>query len=162
MTATQGTSLLQSAGTGALAGMSGAVIQVAVGLLIDKLLLPPQHDNNIAPRVMTRLFQKRGDRPNRLRDWTLGTLFHIGYGLFWGVSFSLARRWTRIPSRFLGLVMAALIYLLAFSKFGAGTKTGTEEHPRRRPDNKQLSLVAVVLTFTTTAVLSHNWLERRS
>src|SRR5215212_2057035 len=110
--------LLESTRTGVLAGIVGSTIQTTVGLFIDKFLLPPQHDNNIAPRLITRIFQKKGEPPNRVRDWSLGTLFHFGYGLGWGCAFGLVRRWSGISSPLIGGAMALLIYFSAFSRFG--------------------------------------------
>jgi hypothetical protein len=153
---------LRSAGVGASAGIIGSVVQVAVGLVIDKCLLPPRHDNNIAPRLVTRLFQKRGQPANRVRDWTLGTLFHFVYGIGWGCAFGLARRAFGIPSPLLGGAMGLLIYLLAFSGVGAGTQTGTETHPRHRNRGKQLSLIVVAGTFAMSTAAIYDRLVRRS
>jgi len=152
---------LESVRTGVAAGVIGSAIQVTVGLLIDKLLLPPEHDNNIAPRFIRRIFQKKGESPNLARDWTLGTLFHVGYGVAWGSAFGLVRR-SGIPSPFIGGAMGLLIYLLAFSRIGAGTKTGTEVHPERRDWRKQLSLLTVGWTYSMSTALIYDRLARRS
>jgi hypothetical protein len=153
---------LKSARTGVVAGVIGSTIQVTVGLLIDKFLLPREHDNNIAPRFITRIFQKKGDPPNLVRDWTLGTLFHFGYGVGWGSLFGLVRRWSGISSPLIGGAMGLLIYLLAFSRIGAGTKTGTEVHPGRRDWRKQLSLLAVAWTYSMSTAVIYDRLARRS
>jgi len=153
---------IRSAGAGALAGLIASVVQVTVGLGIDKLLLPRQHNNNIAPRLITRVFQRTGERENPPRDWLLGTLFHFSYGVTWGAAFGLVRRWTRIPAPLVSVAMGLLIYVLAFSEIGAGTKTGTEVHPRHRDPRKQLSLIAIVTTFVLTTTGAYERLTARS
>ena len=151
-----------TARTGALVGVIGSVIQVIVGLLLDRLVLPPRQHNNIAPRLIKRLFQQRGRPARPVRDWTLGTLFHVGYGIGWGCAFGLAQRWSGIPSPLLGGAMSILLYLLAFSGIGAGTRTGTEQHPRHRDWRKQLSLIAVASTFAMSTAASYDRLVPRS
>lgn len=153
-------SYLQAAGSGASAGLIGSVVQVLVGLLLDWLLLPPREHNNIAPRFVKRLFQLQGKPAQPARDWVLGTLFHLGYGLGWGCAFGLTRRWSGIPSPLLGGGTGLLIYLLAFSDFGAGTVTRTEPDPRRRSWRKQLSLIAVAWTFAMTTALVYDRVTR--
>src|SRR5689334_11916413 len=101
---------------GAAAGAVGGVVQVVVGLLLDKLFLPPRHDNNIAPRLVTRLFQRGGQKPHPVRDWVLGTLFHFGYAIGWGGVFGVARGTSGLPSGLLGGLMGLAIYALAFSR----------------------------------------------
>ena len=152
---------LRSAGAGALAGFIASVVQVTVGLGIDKLLLPPEHNNNIAPRLITRIFQRQGEPPNTARDWFLGTLFHIGYGVTWGVIFGLVRRWTRIPAPLVSVAVGLSIYLIAFSKIGAGPKTGAEVHPKYRDPRKQFSLIAIVTTFVLTTTGAYERLSAR-
>ena len=154
-------SSLEAASWGAVAGVIAGVIQVLVGLLLDRILLPPREHNNIAPRFVKRLFQLQGRGSRPVRDWTLGTLFHFGYGVGWGAAFGLARRWSGIPSPLLGVGTGFLIYLLAFSGVGVGTKTRTEPYPRRRHWPKQLSLIAVAWTFALTTAAIYDFLARR-
>lgn len=103
---------------GAVAGILGSVVQAGVGLALDRLLLPPRQHNKIAPRLIKRLAQWTGRRGSAPRDWTLGTLFHLGYGAGWGALLSVARRLTGAGPAPLGAVGAALIYLAAFSSRG--------------------------------------------
>jgi hypothetical protein len=151
-----------AAGVGAAAGLVGSVVQVLVGLLLDKAVLPRGQDNNIAPRFVTRLFQSQGEPANPARDWALGTAFHLGYGVGWGAAYGLARRRTGLPPSLLGVLTGLLIYLLAFSGFGAGTKTRTEPPPHRRGWRKQASLVAVAWTFALTTAAVYERLTRRA
>jgi hypothetical protein len=132
---------------GAVAGVIGSVVQTGVGFALDQLLLPPRQHNNIAPRLVKRLSFFSGHRQNAVRDWILGTLFHIGYGLGWGVFLGLARRWSSMPPLPLGALTGGLIYLLAFSRRGVGTMTATEPPPSARGWRKEASLVAVAWAY---------------
>src|SRR5436309_743853 len=114
-TPTNQQSLAELATEGAAAGLLGGVVQVVVGLVLDKLFLPPRHDNNIAPRLVTRLFQRGGQEPHVVRDWALGTLFHFGYAVGWGGLFGVARGRTSLPSGAVGGLIGLAIYVLAFS-----------------------------------------------
>jgi hypothetical protein len=145
---------------GAVAGMFGSMVQTGVGLLLDRFLLPPRQHNNIAPRLIKRLRQWRGGRGRTGRDWTLGTLFHLGYGLGWGTMLSLVRRWTSIQPVPLGGLAGGLIYLLAFSGRGVGTLTATEPPPRARSWRKQLSLVAVAWVYALATTESEQQFAR--
>ena len=154
-------SSLEAASWGAVAGVIASVVQVLVGFALDALVLPRRQHNNIAPRFIKRLFQLGGRGQHPVRDWTLGTLFHFGYGVGWGAAFGLARRWSGIPSALLGVGTGFLIYVLAFSGVGVGTKTRTEPHPRRRNWPKQISLIAVAWTFALTTAAVYEYLANR-
>ena len=150
-------SYAQAAARGVVAGILGSVVQAGVGLALDKLLLPPKQHNNIAPRLIKRLAQWTGRRGDAPRDWTLGTLFHVGYGASWGALLGLARCLTGARPLPLGGVGGALVYAAAFSSGGFGTLTRTEPPPRARGWRKQLSLVAVSSAFA----LATAWLDDR-
>jgi hypothetical protein len=139
-----------------------ATIQVLVGLLLDKCLLPPRQHNNIAPRLIKRLFQKQGRPSQPVRDWSLGTLFHFAYGIGWGFAFGLLRQWLAIPSVILGATFGLAIYVLAFSGIGVGTRTQTERQPRQRGWRKQVSLLVVSATFASTLAAAYDWLIERT
>jgi hypothetical protein len=96
-----------------------------------------------------------------VRDWTLGTAFHFGYGIGWGGAFGLIQRWSGAPAPLLGLGMGGLLYLLAFSRIGVGTKTDTERHPERRGWRKQLSLIAVACGYALATAGIYSLLEGR-
>lgn len=152
---------VRAAGAGAFAGFLACLVQVIVGWFLDRFFLPRGHDNNIAPRFVNRVFRRSGRRANPVRDWVLGTLFHLGYGLGWGTLFGMARRWSGLPSWVLASAAGLLIYLAAFSGLGAGTRTGTEHKPERRPWRKQFSLVAVALTYVITLAWTFDRVERQ-
>jgi MFS family permease len=152
---------IRAAGVGAFAGVLASIVQVLIGWLLDRFFLPRGHDNNIAPRFVSRVFRRSGRRSNPVRDWALGTLFHLGYGLGWGTLFGTVRRWSRLPSWLVGSAAGVLIYLSAFSGIGVGTRTGTERNPERRPWQKQVSLVAVALAYVATLAWTFDRLERQ-
>ena len=149
------------AGTiGAGAGAIASIVQAAVGAVLNQTLLPPGHDNNIAPRFINRTARKTGHRSSPVQDWFLGTVFHFAYGMGWGALFGVARKWSRLPSLPLAGLIGGAIYLVAFSSFGAGTKTDTERQPRERPWQKQVSLIAVDLTYALSLAVLYDQLTR--
>ena len=75
---------LAAGATGALAGTVACVAQTLVGVVLNTVLLPPGHDNNIAPRLVHHSARKAGHHTPPAVDWLLGTLFHVGYGIGWG------------------------------------------------------------------------------
>ena len=145
--------LLETARRGAVAGLTGSIVQAGVGYLIDRALLPRGHNNNIAPRLSARFFQRTGRAPQPVRDWLFGAIFHELYGVGWGVLQALAADRLRIPPPFLAPPLTGLIYLFAFSRFGVGTLTGTERHPDHRHRGKQASLLAVAAVFALATSL---------
>lgn len=153
---------VRSAVVGALTGVFASTFQVAVGWALDRWLLPSGHDSNIAPRLVNRVLRRTGRRPGLIRAWVLGTLFHFGYGIGWGALFGVLRRRLDFPPLALGGLLGSVIYLLAFSEVGAGTKTGTERNPRRRPWQKQVSLVAVSFAYSLSLAGLFAGVERRA
>jgi hypothetical protein len=149
--------------TGAVAGLVAGTVQPAVGWVIANTILPRGHDNNIAPRLVNRSVRRTtGHRSHPVLDWVGGTLFHYAYGAGWGAAYGVARRESRLPPLALGGIFAGLIYLLAFSQIGVGTRTGAEQEPDRRPWFKQASLLAVVLAYVVSLVVAYDRLAPRA
>lgn len=140
-------SYVQDVGVGGLAGTLGSVVQVGIGYMLSKFLLPDDEDNNIAPRLVHHMLSLAGQDHDEKRDWELGALFHLSYGLGWGMVFGLLQRVTRLRAFMLAVAMGGLIYTLAFSRIGVATQTGAEQHPDGRSWQKRVSLVAVALTY---------------
>jgi hypothetical protein len=139
---------------GGVSGLLGGTIQVGVGWLLSQTLLPDSEDNNIAPRLMQQSLSALGRRPEPVRDWVLGTLFHYGYSFIWGVILARGRAVSRLPALIVALPVSLVVYVLAFSRVGAGTLMGAEAHPSIRRWEKQASLIGVVGAFTlSTGVL---------
>ena len=149
-----------AAARGAVAGAAGSVVQTGIGLALDKFLLPPKQHNNIAPRLVKRLAQLTGRGEHGPRDWTLGTLFHVGYGVGWGAFLGVARRGTALPPLPLGALTGGLIYALAFSKRGVATVTATEPPPQVRDWRTHTSLVSVAWGYALVTAFLDQWLAR--
>jgi hypothetical protein len=154
--------LLQTATRGAVAGLTGSIVQAGIGYLIDRALLPRGHNNNIAPRLFSRLFQRAGRAPQPVRDWLFGTIFHGLYGVSWGVLQAVLADRLRIPAAVLAPPLTGLIYLVAFSRFGIGTLTGTERDPDHRYGGKEASLLAVGAVFSIATSLVLYWWEQQN
>lgn len=69
---------------GVCAGFTAASVQVMVGKAEDILFLPLGEDADLAPRLVERLGGQSGHDPSETEKWTLGTVFHHGYGALWG------------------------------------------------------------------------------
>jgi hypothetical protein len=61
-----------------------------------------------------------------------------------------------------GLFLAAVIYGLAFSRWGAATQTATERPPHRRSHQETLLHLTAATSFSLTAAVSYEWLRRRA
>jgi hypothetical protein len=144
---------LTAGATGAAAGLAASFVQTGVGLMLDRVLLPPNHDNNIAPRLVDRVAGRAGHHTPSAFDWAAGTAFHLGYGLGWGALFGVVQARVRAPGLLLGGALGGLLYLLAFSRAGFGTRTGAEAPPDQRPWQKQVSLVSVAMTYALALAL---------
>lgn len=151
--ATDHSHLVRDTGRGVLAGLLGATFQVMAGWLLSQIVLPRGEDNNIAPRLSERTFATLGRPAEPARDWLIGTLFHYGYGAGWGIALARGRTLSRLPGVLVAFPISLMIYLLAFSRMGAGTIMRVEKHPSERPLAKQGSLLGVVVAFTLSAGL---------
>src|SRR4051794_20878325 len=145
---------------GAVAGTIACVVQTAVGWVLSNTLLPAGQDNNLAPRLVHQTARIASHQTSPATDWLLGTLFHVGYGLGWGSLFGVLRRWTGWPSGLLGSAVAGTLYALQFTRFGVGTPTGTQAAPERRPWEKQVSLVTLVLPYAFSLAILFDRLPR--
>ena len=150
----------QAAAAGALAGLLASIAQSAIGYVIDRALLPPEHDNNISPRLVDRATNKVGVATHPVVDWTAGVLFHFAYGIGWGVLYGLVQLKLRAPKLLLGSGFGAAIWLAAFSHVGVGTHTQTEQHPDHRPLTKQLDLLAIPFAYALPLALLYEPIER--
>jgi hypothetical protein len=145
--------LLRDMRRGVLAGLIGSTIQVGIGFLVSRFFLPEGEDNNIAPRLAQQSLASLGQPPNPPRDWLLGTLFHYGYGAGWGIVLARGRTLARLPALLVAFPVSLMIYLVAFSRVGAGTVLKAEQDPAQRPREKQESLFSVVAAFTISTAL---------
>lgn len=120
---------------GALAGLVAGIPQVLLTQL-EAWLLPVSRSNaDIGPRFVRRLSERMDADLDRAQHWLVAGAFHFGYAAFWGGLYALLQSWRPAQPHVGGPLLAALIYTLAFSPWGAATQTGTErpvEHRRAR------------------------------
>jgi hypothetical protein len=105
---------------------------------------------DIAPRLVQRLAERLGQSPGRPTRWSLATVFHFGYAIFWGVLYTLVRA-SRVggqaPWWLTGTALGGTIYTLAFSRIGGGTLLGSERPPARREDRERLIQFTSAFSF---------------
>jgi hypothetical protein len=147
---------------GALAGLIAGVPQVALTQIMTGPLGLPREQADIGPRFVRRVTQRFvGTTPSSPTQWIAATIFHFGYAAQWGAVYALSQQWRRTPPLVGGPMLAALIYALAFSSWGAATQTGTERHPRSRPLRETLMHWTAALSFSLTVAYAYEWLRRR-
>jgi hypothetical protein len=147
---------------GLAAGLLAGSPQVLVTQAEARLLGLPRQRGDIGPRFVQRLAQRVGESPSPLFRWTLVAAFHFGYAAQWGILYGLLQE--RQPMRPLvgGPQLAALIYLLTFSPWGAATRSGTERPPERRPERESLLHWTAALTFSLVTAYAYRWLHQRA
>jgi hypothetical protein len=147
---------------GVLAGLIAGVPQVALSQIMTGPLGLPREQADIGPRFVRRLTQRfAGTTPSSPTQWIVATLFHFGYAAQWGAVYALSQQWRRTSPLVGAPMLAALIYALAFSSWGAATQTGTERHPRRRSLRETLMLWTAALSFSLATAYAYEWLRRR-
>jgi hypothetical protein len=147
---------------GALAGLIAGVPQVALTQIMTGPLGLPREQADIGPRFVRRVTQRFvGTTPSSPTQWIAATIFHFGYAAQWGAVYALSQQWRRTPPLVGGPMLAALIYALAFSSWGAATQTGTERHPRSLPLRETLMHWTAALSFSLSTACAFEWLRRR-
>lgn len=140
---------------GALCGMAAAAVQAAVGKSYERLLLPPGEDSDLAPRLVHRASEEAGHDASRAEAWTAGTLFHFGYGAFWGAAYAAVRERWRVPPVAGGAALGGWIYAITFPRWGGAVQTGTVRPPGRRSSRMTGFGVAAALSFGLTTALAY-------
>jgi hypothetical protein len=153
----------RDAAVGAVLGCLAGVVQVvaaqAVGLLVGR-----RERADIAPRFMQRTANRFGTSLSRPLRWLLATVFHFGYAAGWGAAYAVAReaRATRqVPPWLAGGLLGMLIYALAFSRFGAGTRVGSESHPDRRDESEWAIHGTSAFSFALAVAYGYRYLRGR-
>lgn len=144
---------------GALAGMAATVVQTAIGKSEELLLLPPGEDSDIAPRLVERLGEAVGAEPSIPAKWVLGTLFHFGYGAFWGMGYAVLREHRPVHPVVGGALLGGLIYAVTFPRWGGAVQTGTERQPARRSNGMEVVAASVCLSYGVVAALANEALR---
>jgi len=143
------------------AGLVAGGPQVAIAQIAEKALGLPPDRADIGPRFVERLAQHLGESLPPSAHWGLAALFHFGYAAGWGALYGLVDARLRPPPAVMGPLLGGVIYLLAFSRWGAGTRTGTEPHPDRRSWRQDALHWTAALSFSLTTALVYGWLAGR-
>ncbi len=134
--------------TGILAGLVAGVPQVILTQLEAWLMPVPRSHADIGPRFVERLTRRFNTRLDEEHHWLLASVFHFGYAAWWGAVYALLQRWRPAQPHVGGPLLAALIYALAFSPWGAATQTGTERDVEERGTSETLLHWTAALSFS--------------
>jgi hypothetical protein len=157
--ARRGSAIGRGIAAGLLAGIPQVVLTQVEAVLFDL----PREQADIGPRFVRRLAQHLlGESLSEPTHWLLATGFHFGYAAQWGALYALLQEWRPIPPLMGGPLLASIIYILAFSPWGAATQTGTERPPERRSNRETLVHWTAALSFSLTTAYAYGWLRPRS
>ncbi len=145
---------------GAAAGLAAGIPQVLLTQAEARLLGLPADQADIGPRFVQRVAGGLGTRVPRRERWLLAGGFHFGYSAAWGVAYAALQRWRPAQPHVGGPLLAALIYALAFSPWGAATQTGTERPVEIRAMPESLLHWTAALSFGLTLAYLHSRVER--
>lgn len=145
---------------GAAAGVTASVVQAIVGKTEDLLLLPPSENSHMAPRLMARAASAFGEGLSPAERWTLGTLFHVGYGAAWGVVYAEGKERLGLPPLVAGGALGGLIYLITFPEWGGAVLTNSERRPEIRSTAMTFVAASVTAVFGLTTALAYDRLSR--
>ncbi|MBV9169465.1 MAG: hypothetical protein JOZ81_05205 [Chloroflexi bacterium] len=132
---------------GAAAGMAAGVPQVLLTQIQARLLGLPAQQADIGPRFVQRAAEQVNASLHQPVRWLAAGAFHFGYSAWWGILYALLQRWRPAQPHVGGPLLAALIYAVAFSPWGAATQTGTEQSPETRPTRETLLHWTAALSF---------------
>jgi hypothetical protein len=133
---------------GLVAGLVAGIPQVLITQAEARLLAIPNSRADIGPRFVQRLGQHAEAEPSVPVRWMLAGGFHFGYAAAWGLVYAALQRWRPAQPHVGGPLLAALIYALAFSPWGAATRTGTERDVVTRPIAETLLHWTAALGFS--------------
>jgi hypothetical protein len=145
---------------GVAAGLAAGIPQVLLTQAEARLLGLPSSQADIGPRFVRRVAERLDTRPRRSETWLLAGVFHFWYAAAWGLLYALLQRWRPAQPHVGGPLLAALIYALAFSPWGAATQTGTEHPVEVRPTRETLLHWTAALSFSLTLAYLYGRLER--
>jgi hypothetical protein len=134
--------------TGAVAGLIAGIPQVLLTQVEAWLLPGPRHYADIGPRFVYRVSQHLDANLEQEHHWLLAGAFHFAYAAFWGTLYAMLQRWRAAQPHVGGPLLAALIYTVAFSPWGAATQTGTERPVETRPTRETLLHWTAALSFS--------------
>ena len=152
--------LVDSVVRGSALGFFAGIVQVLASQVVG-LATRRRERTDVAPRLVQRIAERLGHSPGRPARWSLATVFHFGYAVFWGVLYTLVRASRgggRAPWWLAGTALGGIIYTLAFSRIGGGTLLGSERPPARREDRERVIQVASAFSFALVLA----YVEQRS
>ena len=135
---------------GVVAGLLAGIPQVVLTQLEAWLLPGSREYADIGPRFVARLSQHVDADLEHEQHWWLAGAFHFGYAAWWGFFYAILQRWRPAQPHVGGPLLAALIYTLAFSPWGAATQTGTERPVEHRHTRETLLHWTAALSFSLT------------
>lgn len=144
---------------GAVAGLVAGIPQVLMTQAEARLLGLPGSQADIGPRFVQRVAEHLDSQPRRHERWIIAGGFHFGYAVAWGLFYAVLQRWRPAQPHVGGPLLAALIYALAFSPWGAATQTGTERPVESRPTRETLLHWTAALSFSLTLAYLYARLE---
>ena len=118
---------------GAGAGLFAGIPQVLLTQAEARLLGLPPRRADIGPRFVQQLAQRLGHSLPATLQWLLAASFHFGYAAWWGALYGLTQQVRPIQPLVGAPLLAALIYTVAFSPWGAATQAGAERPPEQPP-----------------------------
>jgi len=133
---------------GVVAGLVAGVPQVLLTQLEAWLMPVSRRRADIGPRFVQRISEHLDTDLEREHHWFIAGAFHFGYAAWWGIVYALLQRWRPAQPHVGGPLLAALIYGLAFSPWGAATQTGTEQPVETRPTRETLLHWTAALSFS--------------
>jgi hypothetical protein len=145
--------------TGILAGLVAGIPQVLLTQLEAWLMPVPRSHADIGPRFVQRLGERLDARLEEHHHWLIAAAFHFGYAAWWGALYALLQHWRPSKPHVGGPLLAALIYALAFSPWGAATQTGTERDVEERRTPETLLHWTAALSFSLTLAYLYARLE---
>lgn len=145
---------------GVAAGLMAGIPQVLLTQLEAWLLPAPRSYADIGPRFMERLTRRADADLDTSHHWLLAGAFHFVYAAWWGCAYALLQRWRPAQPHVGGPLLAALIYTLAFSPWGAATQTGTERPVESRPTRQTLLHWTAALSFSLSLAYLYDRVQR--
>lgn len=147
---------------GIVAGLLAGIPQVLLTQLEAWLLPMPRSYADIGPRFVERLGEHVDADLEPEHHWLAAGLFHFGYAVWWGVFYAVLQHARPARPHVGGPLLAALIYALAFSPWGAATQAGTERAAGERHTRETLLHWTAALSFSLTLAYLYDWLEQRA
>lgn len=136
--------IVHGVSAGLLAGIPQVLVTQAAAWLLGGVA---RNRADIGPRFVKRLSERVDADVSTPGHWLVAGAFHFGYSAFWGLTYALLQRWRPAQPHVGGPLLAALIYALAFSPWGAATNTGTERPVEERPAHETLLHWTAALSF---------------